>query len=223
MDYGRRNTKKYSFRCPDLKELRKLSSFVLDPLNFKQRHGKLLFVLSTEVVEGLLSVLVQFYDPLYRYFMFPDYQLVLMLEQYSYLLGMSVSNKVPFSGLEEILTSQVIVEALHLKKYEIYANMVKKGGILGLTSEFILGRAISEIVLSGMLSHYAKNRRENETTKPPPCVIYPKGGKGNARSKPGKDMVSRPERDGIGSRLCEGKVLAPLRIRRTRRDPLTKE
>ncbi|KAI5430132.1 hypothetical protein KIW84_034634 [Lathyrus oleraceus] len=57
----------------------------------------------------------------------------------------------------------------------------------------------------------------------PPCVIYPKGGKGNARSKPGKDMVSRPEKDGIGSRLCEGKVLAPLRIRRTRRDPRTKE
>ena len=35
-------------------------------------------------------------------------------------------------------------------------------------------------------------------------------------------MVSRPEKDGIGSRLCEGKVLAPLRIRRTRRDPRTK-
>ncbi|KAI5434774.1 hypothetical protein KIW84_021552 [Lathyrus oleraceus] len=72
------------------------------------------------------------------------------------------------------------------------------------------------------MSHYAKNWRENKTTEPPPCVIYPKGGKGNARSKPGKDMVSRPERNGIGSRLCEGKVLAPLRIRRTRRDPHTK-
>ncbi|KAI5399614.1 hypothetical protein KIW84_064804 [Lathyrus oleraceus] len=32
-------------------------------------------------------------------------------------------------------------------------------------------------------------------------------------------MVSRPVKDGIWSRLCEGKVLAPLRIRRTRRDP----
>ena len=66
MDYGRRNTKKYNFRCTDLKELRKLSSFVLDPLDFKQRHGKLLSILSAGVVEGLLSVLVQFYDPLYR-------------------------------------------------------------------------------------------------------------------------------------------------------------
>ena len=76
MDYGRRNTKKYSFRCPDLKELRKLASFVLDPLDFKQRHGKLLSILFADVVEGLLSVLVQFYDPLYRCFTFPDFQLV---------------------------------------------------------------------------------------------------------------------------------------------------
>ena len=61
-----------TLRCPDLKELRKLSSFVLDPLDFKQHHGKLLFVLSVDVVEGLLSVLVQFYDLLYRCFTFPD-------------------------------------------------------------------------------------------------------------------------------------------------------
>ncbi|KAI5431027.1 hypothetical protein KIW84_035250 [Lathyrus oleraceus] len=58
MDYGRRNTKKYSFRCPNLRELRKLASFILDPLDFKQLHGKLLSILSTDVVEGLLSVLV---------------------------------------------------------------------------------------------------------------------------------------------------------------------
>ncbi|KAI5423942.1 hypothetical protein KIW84_030239 [Lathyrus oleraceus] len=122
IDYGRRNTKKYSFRCPDLKELRKLASFVLDPLDFKQRHGKLLSILSADVVEGLLNVLVQFYDPLYRCFTFPDYQLVPMLEEYAHLLGIPVSNKVPFSGLEEIPRSHIIVEALHLKKYEIQAH-----------------------------------------------------------------------------------------------------
>ena len=97
MDYGRRNTKKYSFRCPDLKELRKPESFVLDPLDFKQRHGKLLSILSSDVVEGLLSELVQFYDPLYRCFTFPDFQLVPTLEEYSYLLGIHVSSRVPFS------------------------------------------------------------------------------------------------------------------------------
>ena len=72
---------------------------------------------------------------------------------------------------------------------------------------------------SRQLSHYAKNRREKETTEPPPCVIYPKRGKGNAQSKPGKRRGLATKENGIGSRLCEGKVLAPLRIRRTRRDP----
>ncbi|CAL5207473.1 unnamed protein product [Lathyrus oleraceus] len=112
MDYGRRNTKKYSFRCPDLKELRKLASFVLDPLDFKQHHGKILSILSFDVVEGLLSVLVQFYDPLYRCFTFPDFQLVPTLKEYSHLFGIPVSSRVPFSGLEEIPRSSIIAEAL---------------------------------------------------------------------------------------------------------------
>ena len=69
----------------------------------------------------------------------------------------------------------------------------------------------------------AKNRREKkETTEPPPCVIYPKRGKGNARSKPRKEHGLATKEDGFGSRLCEGKVLAPLRIRSTLRDPRTK-
>ena len=118
-----------------------MSSFVLDPLDFKQRHGKLLSVLSTDVVEGLLSVLIQFYDPLYRCFTFPDYQLMRTLEEYAHLLGIPVSNKVPFSGLEEIPRSHIIVEALHLKKYEIEAHWMKKGGLFGLTSEFLIKEA----------------------------------------------------------------------------------
>ena len=58
---------------------------------------------------------------------------------------------------------------------------------------------------SRQLSHHAKNRRENRTTEPPPCVIYPKRGKGNAQSKPGKDMVSRPKRMGSGVGYAKGR------------------
>ncbi|KAI5384916.1 hypothetical protein KIW84_071777 [Lathyrus oleraceus] len=141
-DCGQRNTKKYNFRCPYLKELRKLSSFVLDPLDLEQHHGKLLSVLSTDVVEVLLSVLVQFYDPLYWCFTFPEYHLMPMLEEYSHLLGIPVSDKVPFNGLEEIPRSHVIAEALHLRKSKIDAHLVKKGGIIGLTFEFLIGRYI---------------------------------------------------------------------------------
>ncbi|CAL5207433.1 unnamed protein product [Lathyrus oleraceus] len=141
MDYGRRNTKKYSFRCPDLKELRKLASFLLDPLDFKQRHVKLLSILSTDVVEGLLSVLVQFYDPIYRCFTFPDYQLVPTLEEYAHLLGIPISNRVLFSRMEEIPKSHLIAEAFQLKKSEIEAHWVKKGGLFGLPSDFLIKEA----------------------------------------------------------------------------------
>ena len=141
MDYGQRNTKKYSFRYVNLKEMRKLSSFVLDPLDFKQRYGKLLSILYADVVEGLLSVLVQFYDPLYRCFTFPDFQLVPTLEEYSPHLGIPVSNRVPFSGLEKIPRSSIIAEALHLKKSKIKAHWVKKRGLFGLPSDFLIKEA----------------------------------------------------------------------------------
>ncbi|KAI5434274.1 hypothetical protein KIW84_021223 [Lathyrus oleraceus] len=141
MDYGRRNTKKYSFRCPDLKELMKLASFVLDPLDFKQRHGKLLSILSADIVDGLLSVLVQFYDPPYHCFTFPDFQLVPTLEEYSHLLGIPISSRVPFSGLEEILRSSIIAEAPHLKKSEIKAHWVRKGRLFGLPFVFLIKEA----------------------------------------------------------------------------------
>ena len=45
-----------------------------------------------------------------------------MLEKYAHLLGIPVSDKVPFSGLKEIPRSHLIAEALHLKKSEIEAH-----------------------------------------------------------------------------------------------------
>ncbi|KAI5397359.1 hypothetical protein KIW84_063248 [Lathyrus oleraceus] len=60
------------------------------------------------------------------------------LEEYAHLLGIPISSKVPFSGLEEIPISHLIAEALHLKKSEIETHWVKKGGMFWLTSEFLI-------------------------------------------------------------------------------------
>ncbi|KAI5440710.1 hypothetical protein KIW84_010256 [Lathyrus oleraceus] len=76
-------------------------------------------------------------------FTFPDYQLVPMLEEYAHLLGIPVSSKVPFSGLEEITRSHLITRALHLKKSEIEDHWVKKGGLFGLPSDFLIKEAIA--------------------------------------------------------------------------------
>ncbi|KAI5436229.1 hypothetical protein KIW84_022628 [Lathyrus oleraceus] len=141
MERQRRNTKKYSFRQPDLKELRNLTSYVLDPLGFKARFGKLLSVLTTQVDEGLMSVLVQFYDPLYHCFTFPDFQLFPTLEEYAYLVGIPILDQLSFSGLESIPTSQEIADMMHIDESLVGAHMTTKGGIQGLPSEFLIAKA----------------------------------------------------------------------------------
>ncbi|KAI5431425.1 hypothetical protein KIW84_035569 [Lathyrus oleraceus] len=141
MERQRRFTKKYSFRQPDLKELRNLTSYVLDPLGFKARFGKLLPLLTTQVDEGLMSVLVQFYDPLYRCFTFPDFQLLPTLEEYAYLVGIPILDQLPFSGLESIPTSREIADMLHIDESLISAHVTTKGGIQGLPSEFLIAQA----------------------------------------------------------------------------------
>ena len=124
-----------------MKELRNLTSYVLDPLEFKVHHGSLLSILATQVDEGLMSVLVQFYDPLYRCFTFPDFQLLPTLEEYAYLVGIPILDQVPFSGLESIPTSQEIADMLHIDESLVGAHMTTKGGIQGLPSEFLIAQA----------------------------------------------------------------------------------
>ncbi|KAI5391186.1 hypothetical protein KIW84_076155 [Lathyrus oleraceus] len=116
MERQRRNTKKYNFRQPDLKELRNLTSYVLDPLGFKARFGKLLPLLTT--------------------------QLLPTLEEYAYLVGIPILDQLPFSGLESIPTSQEIADMLHIDEALLDAHMTTKGGIQGLPSEFLIAQAI---------------------------------------------------------------------------------
>ncbi|KAI5385182.1 hypothetical protein KIW84_071971 [Lathyrus oleraceus] len=115
MERPKRHTKKYSFRQPDLKELRNLTSYVLDPLGFKARYGKLLPLLTT--------------------------QLLPTLEEYAHLVGIPILDQVPFSGLESIPTSREIANMLHIDESLVKAHMTTKGGIQGLPSEFLIAQA----------------------------------------------------------------------------------
>ncbi|KAI5396577.1 hypothetical protein KIW84_062691 [Lathyrus oleraceus] len=115
MERQRRNTKKYSFRHPDLKELRNLKSYVLDPLGFKACFGKLLPLLTT--------------------------QLLPTLEEYAYLVGIPILDQLSFSALESIPTSQEIADMLHIDESLVGAHMTTKGGIQGLPSEFLIAQA----------------------------------------------------------------------------------
>lgn len=88
------------------------------------------------MTNGILATLDQFYYLFYHCFTFPDYQLEPTLEEYSYLLGLPISDQIPFFGFEEIPKDKVIYEANHLKMSEIKAHMTTKGGILGCRLSF---------------------------------------------------------------------------------------
>lgn len=106
MESERRNTKSYKFLNQAFHDLRSVASLISEPNYFKERYGRLLSLLNTKIHEGLLSTLVQFYDPLYHCFTFPDYQLVPTLEEYSFCIGIPVSDIIPFSGLDEPIKKQ---------------------------------------------------------------------------------------------------------------------
>src|SRR3954466_12621214 len=137
----KRSIKKYTFMNSSAKELKELATLVPNLDNFKNRYGNLISILKTKVEKGILETLVQFYDPVYHCFTFPDYQLMPTLEEYSYWIGLPVTNDIPFSGLEKEPQVHEIAELLQLKISDVKENMTKKGGIWGLTSKFLIGKA----------------------------------------------------------------------------------
>ena len=78
---------------------------------------------------------------MYHCFIFPDSQLMPTLKEYSYLLDLPVTNRVPFTGLEGEPKSHEITTLIHLGKPEVEAHMNTKGGIRGLPTQFLLEKA----------------------------------------------------------------------------------
>jgi len=116
VDMETRSVKRYHFKSQNLDDLKKLALVVTDQTGFRNPHGRLLSILNTKFDEGVLKTLVQFYDPCYHCFTFPDYQLVPTLEEYSYLMDRPVLEEVTFSGLKETLNASTIAKALDLKR-----------------------------------------------------------------------------------------------------------
>ena len=155
MDFGRRTTQKYSFKSPDVIELKKLGTLVSDTVKFRDRYGGLLYILKTKVEDGVLNTLVQFYDPLHHCFTFPDYQLVPTLEEYSYWMGLPVKDKVIFSGLEEDPSLKTISQALYLKESDLKGKLVNKGGILGINAKLLMEKASTLASVGNMVAFEA--------------------------------------------------------------------
>ena len=112
-------------------QLKKLASRVYETSMFIKRHGQLLSLVTSKFNEQMLSVLFQFFDPVHHCFTFPDYQLVPTLEEFSHLLGISILEKMPFTGMEETPSPEDIASALHLKRADVVSNWETRSGAEG--------------------------------------------------------------------------------------------
>ena len=63
------------------------------------------------------------------------------LEEYSHLIGIPISDRDPFTGLEEVPQDHIIARFTALKVSDINAHMTTKAGILGLPAKFLIGQA----------------------------------------------------------------------------------
>ena len=80
MDFGKRNTRSYSFKELEIEELKSLIPKIENATEFRKKYGSIIPLMKCKMKEGILSTLVQLYDPLYRCFIFSDYQLMPTLE-----------------------------------------------------------------------------------------------------------------------------------------------
>ncbi|KEH16511.1 hypothetical protein MTR_0159s0050, partial [Medicago truncatula] len=136
-----KKTKCYKFKEVDLVGLRELALKVKSQTGFRLRYGGLLTLLRTDVDEKLVHTLVQFYDPSFRCFTFPDFQLVPTLEAYSNLVGLPIAEKTPFTGPGTSLTPLVIAKDLYLKTSDVSNHLITKSHIRGFTSKYLLDQA----------------------------------------------------------------------------------
>ena len=138
MDYGKRKTRKYNCKDPKIDELISLIPEIECYADFQKKYGSIIPLMKLRMNEGIITILVQFYDSMYHSFTFPDYQLMPMLEEYSYLLDLTITNCVPFTSLEGEPKPHEIAALIHLGKSEVEAHMTTKGWIRGLPAQFLL-------------------------------------------------------------------------------------
>jgi len=137
-----RSVKQYNFKNPDLTKLKELGTLVMNPNDFRHRHGKLLDLLKVKIEKGILETLGQFYDPVCHCFTFPDYQLVPTLEEYSFWVGLPILEREPFNDLEFAPKIADIAKALHLKPSDlVHPHYTIKNGFQGLTAKFLYEKA----------------------------------------------------------------------------------
>ena len=105
---------------------------------FRKDHGNILPLLMEDYEFYGMQSLLQFYDSELRCFTFQDYQLAPTLEEYSFLLGINITNSLPFVKRMDTPDFEAIAKALGLRVSEVRDNWVPKDRTCGLPLGFLL-------------------------------------------------------------------------------------
>ena len=63
------------------------------------------------------------------------------LEEFSHLLGISILENMPFTGMEETPRPEDIALALHLKWADVVSNWETRSGVEGFLAKFVMDQA----------------------------------------------------------------------------------
>ena len=99
-----------------------------DLKTFNRHYGDILDLTKAEVQLGVISSLVQFYDPLLRCFTFQDFQLAPTLEE----LVLNFSKEKAYMGIGKTVDIKILVEGLKIPYIEFALNHKKEGEVRGI-------------------------------------------------------------------------------------------
>jgi hypothetical protein len=116
---------------------------------FREAYGgilKMVFRL-TDSNRDAIHTFLQFYDSGLRCFIFPDYLLGPLMEDYAGILGIQIKNQVPFLATKEEPDVGEISRALYLSQEVIRGGLKEKGNLPGFHLSFLEARAKEYAVL----------------------------------------------------------------------------
>ncbi|KAI5443180.1 hypothetical protein KIW84_012010 [Lathyrus oleraceus] len=141
----------YSFFDPEIGVLRDMISLITpDHVGmFREAYGgilKLVFRL-TDSDRSAIHTFLQFYDPGWRCFVFPDYLLGPLMEDYASILGLPIRDQIPFYVTKEEPDVAEISRALYLSPEVTNGGLKEKGKLPSFHLSFLETKAKDHAVV----------------------------------------------------------------------------
>ncbi|KAI5388954.1 hypothetical protein KIW84_074560 [Lathyrus oleraceus] len=141
----------YSFFNPEIGVLRDMIALITpDHVGmFREAYGgilKLVFRL-TDTDKGAIHTFLQFYDPGLRCFVFPDYLLGPLMEDYASILGIQIRDQIPFFATKGEPDVSEISRALYLSLEVTKGGLKEKGKLPGFHLSFLEASAKEHAVV----------------------------------------------------------------------------